>query len=441
LTLLSDPALKSYGKTGLVCLAFALVGALIALFGHFEIAGAAGALLAGVGLVIFFAALALTAASAVVLARHVHDKHGGPDWFLHFNRSREPMAIEAAAPRHSGRLRRWLARRLLGHDFLVGDIVEIRPWPEIRATLDERGLLDELPFMPEMLAMCGQRAVVFRCMHRLFDYRKSRRMRHMDGAVLLVRAVCNGAQHGHCEASCHTIWKTQWLRQVPPGVAGTTPAPSDGARDNTAGIAAPKRNAASQAYFCQLTQLHEASRPVRRRSAAEVLMPLVSGNVALPAYILGWLTHIFNNVQHRRQGVGYPALELITAEAATGDEEPIRAGDHARVRSAAQIRGTLNSQFMHRGLWFEPDMLKYCGRCYPVQAEVRNLIDIVTGEMLTMKTPAYILKGVHFSGERQMFNSQFEPLFWRSVWLKRDEAAASHAAVPNRSRSDRPAAM
>jgi hypothetical protein len=74
---------------------------------------------------------------------------------------------------------------------------------------------------------------------------------------------------------------------------------------------------------------------------------------------------------------------------------------------------------MHRGLWFEPDMLKHCGRRYCVQAEVTKLIDIVTGEMQTMKTPAYILRDVHFSGERQLFNAQYESLFWRGAWLQR----------------------
>jgi hypothetical protein len=69
-------------------------------------------------------------------------------------------------------------------------------------------------------------------------------------------------------------------------------------------------------------------------------------------------------------------------------------------------------------MWFEPDMMKFCNQPCVVHSEVRDLIDIVSGEMLTMKTPAYILRDVHFSGERQLFNSQWEPLFWRSVWLE-----------------------
>ncbi len=65
-------------------------------------------------------------------------------------------------------------------------------------------------------------------------------------------------------------------------------------------------------------------------------------------------------------------------------------------------------------------MLKHCGRRYRVESEVKKLIDIVTGELRTMKTAAYILRDVHFSGERQEFNAQYEPLFWRGAWLEKD---------------------
>jgi len=308
---------------------------------------------------------------------------------------------------------------MLGHDLVVGDLVEVRPWPEIRATLDERGCLEQLPFMPEMLAMCGQRAYVFRCVHRLFDYRKSRRMRHMDGAVLLVGAVCSGSDHGGCEAACHTIWKSAWLRRVDrsggPSGAQSSSDRSDLVKDAAVlqfGTQAPR-------FTCQLTQLHAASRPIGKWSAVNFLRPLVSGNVALAAFVIGWLTHLFNELQHLRQGVSYPAFEVEAQDGGKPDETRLQTGDRVLVRPAAEIRSTLNDQSMHRGLWFEPDMLKHCGHPYFVQAEVRNLIDIVTGEMLTMKTPAYTLRDVHFSGERQLFNAQYEPLFWRSVWLQR----------------------
>ena len=92
------------------------------------------------------------------------------------------------------------------------------------------------------------------------------------------------------------------------------------------------------------------------------------------------------------------------------------------VRGSAEIRATLNAQSLNRGLYFEPDMLKYCGHRILVQAEVGRIIDIVSGEMRQMKTPAYLLRDVRFTGERQLFNAQYEPLFWRSAWLRKDSA-------------------
>jgi hypothetical protein len=173
-------------------------------------------------------------------------------------------------------------------------------------------------------------------------------------------------------------------------------------------------------YNCQLTQLHAASRPIAGWSATNFLLPLVSGNVAPVAFAVGWLTYLFEGLQHRRQGVHFPTFEMRGQLGARPEGGHLKAGDRVVVRSSSEIRATLNDQFMHRGLWFEPDMLKHCGHRYCVQSEVTKLIDIVTGELLTMKTPAYILRDVHFSGERQLFNAQYEPLFWRAVWLQRD---------------------
>jgi hypothetical protein len=173
-------------------------------------------------------------------------------------------------------------------------------------------------------------------------------------------------------------------------------------------------------YTCQLTQLHSASRPIGNWSAVNFVRPLVAGNVAPAAFIVGWLTNLFNELQGLRQGVTFPAFEAVGPDGGMREEARLAAGDQVVVRSSAEIRATLNARFVHRGLGFELDMLKHCGRRYCVQSEVTRLIDIVTGEMRTMKTPAYILRDVHFSGERQEFNAQYEPLFWRSDWLQKD---------------------
>jgi len=173
-------------------------------------------------------------------------------------------------------------------------------------------------------------------------------------------------------------------------------------------------------YACQLTHLHAASQPIGVWSAVNFLRPLIAGNVMPGAFVVGWLTHIFNKIQHRRGGIAFPAFEAAVSGSEGPREPRLEAGDQVIVRSSGEIRATLNDRSLHRGLYFEPDMLKHCGHRFCVQTEVSKLIDIVTGKMRTMKTPAYILRGVHFSGERQQFNAQYEPLFWRSVWLRRD---------------------
>jgi hypothetical protein len=377
-----------------------------------------GSIAAVLSMLVALGAATLACAGALVLVRYKRGALGERDLFLELNRCREPAAIEAASPRTSC-VRRWLARRLLGHDFIVGDFVEIKTWAEIRATLDERGCLEQLPFMPEMVRMCGQRAYVFRCVHRLFDYRKSRRMRHMDGAVSLVGTVCDGSNHGGCEAACHTIWKSAWLRRVERSddMAG---APVSSDRPDPLKDAVLQFGTRAPRYACQLTQLHAASQPIGNWSATNFLRPLIAGNVAPAAFVVGWMTYLFDELQQKRQGVGFPAFEVAVHDGGRREETRLKAGDQVVVRPSGEIRATLNDQSLHRGLYFEPDMLKHCGRRYCVEAEVKKLIDIVTGEMRTMKTPAYILRDVHFSGERQLFNAQHEPLFWRGAWLQRD---------------------
>jgi len=420
LSLRPDFAVESYLKTAVASLMLVAAGSLLALIGLYRLSGVVGPVVAALSLLATLGAATLFCASVLVLLRHRRGMLGERDLFLELNRSREPGAIGAATVAGPANMRRWLARSVLGHDFVVGDLVEIRTWEEIRSTLDEQGCLDGLPFMPEMLAMCGRRAYVFRCMHRLFDYRKTRRMRHMEGAVLLVGAVCDGLGHGACEAACHTIWKSAWLRRVGrndvmTGARALTDR-SDPIEDLVlrSGTQAPR-------HVCQLTQLNAASRPVRSWSAANFLRPLIAGNVAPTAFIAGWLTYLFNEVQHYRQGVGFPAFEAAIKGGGGIEEAGLNAADRVVVRSSAEIRATLNDRLEHRGLWFESDMLKHCGRRCCVQAEVKNLIDIVTGELRAMKTPAYILSDVHFSGERQLFNAQYEPLFWRGVWLRRED--------------------
>ena len=96
-----------------------------------------------------------------------------------------------------------------------GEMVEVRSLPEILATLDERGCLEGMPFMPEMAIYCGHRFPVHRRVDKVWEYAHGTGMRRVRDAVLLKTLRCDGQSHGGCQAACQLIWKEAWLR--PPG--------------------------------------------------------------------------------------------------------------------------------------------------------------------------------------------------------------------------------
>src|SRR5690242_13565173 len=95
---------------------------------------------------------------------------------------------------------------------LARRLVEVRSPPGILATLDQHGQLDGLPFMPEMLAFCGQRIVVARRANRTCVVGHG--FRRMRSAVFLHEARCNGSVHDNCDRGCLLFWKEAWLKPL-----------------------------------------------------------------------------------------------------------------------------------------------------------------------------------------------------------------------------------
>src|SRR5689334_6986790 len=114
-------------------------------------------------------------------------------------------------------------------DLKVGDVVEVLSEAEILQTLDERGELDSLPFMPEMVRYCGRRMTVYKVAHKLCDTITHGGLRKMTQAVHLREfpndfgARCDGSAHDNCQQQCLIFWKHAWLRKVED--AATAPAP------------------------------------------------------------------------------------------------------------------------------------------------------------------------------------------------------------------------
>jgi hypothetical protein len=98
----------------------------------------------------------------------------------------------------------------------VGEMVEVRGKAEILATLDERGRLDGMPFMPEMFQYCGQPFPVYKRAHKTCDTvsGNSRGLTLEDSVHLDLR--CAGKAHGGCQAGCLLFWKEAWLGDPSP---------------------------------------------------------------------------------------------------------------------------------------------------------------------------------------------------------------------------------
>ena len=96
----------------------------------------------------------------------------------------------------------------------AGDWVEVRSKEEILKTLDRNGRLENMPFMPEMLAYCGKRLPVFKRVHKSCDTINPTSKRSLVDTVLLGNIRCNGAAHGGCQAQCSVFWKEAWLKPV-----------------------------------------------------------------------------------------------------------------------------------------------------------------------------------------------------------------------------------
>ena len=95
----------------------------------------------------------------------------------------------------------------------AGDWVEVRSRDEILRSLDERGRLQGLPFMPQMFEFCGQRFRVYKRAHKTCDTVNPIRSRWLANAVHL-QLRCDGKAYGGCQAACLLFWKEVWLKRV-----------------------------------------------------------------------------------------------------------------------------------------------------------------------------------------------------------------------------------
>jgi glycosyltransferase involved in cell wall biosynthesis len=316
----------------------------------------------------------------------------------------------------------------------AGEIVEVRSEAEILATLDGRGELESLPFMPEMLQFCGRRFRVDKVAVKLCDTIGSTGMYRMRNAVHLAGVRCDGQAHGGCQAGCLIYWKEAWLRRVPAAEPG--PAPASGC--TLATVTAASRRPADPAvpgeerFACQATELLRAApEQVPAWDGRQYVQDVRSGNAGTLGMIRTLGVGLFNEYQDAsrrllprplriRAGRRYPFIEgrLQKTPAETLGLQP---GERVRVRRREEIVATLDTNNANRGMLFDGEMLRYCGQEARVLRRVERIIDEKSGRMMRFKNPCIVLDDVTCVGAYHRLCPRGIYPYWREIWLERVE--------------------
>ena len=339
----------------------------------------------------------------------------------------------------------------------AGDWVEVRSKEEILRTLDKKGRLQELPFMPQMLKYCGKRFRVYKRAHKTCDTVTDTRGRRLpDGVHLDLR--CDGEAYGGCQAACLIFWKDAWLKPVNGSATSAAVSPHHESEPRNQSLdeghcrEADVRRETSVLgllpggeirYTCQATELLRFTTLLPWWDIRQYVEDYTSGNASLGRLTRGFVYLTYWHIaQAKRARLGLPSRWVYDlfqrlwggipfprwkGTIPYKHQTPINSlnlqpSDFVRVKSYKEILATVDTENLNRGLAFDAELVPYCGGVYRVKRRVNTFIDEKTGRMISLKTPAVILEDVwcrsRYSNGK-MFCPRSIHSWWREIWLER----------------------
>lgn len=307
--------------------------------------------------------------------------------------------------------------------FRRGDVVTVRSLDEILATLDADAKLDGLPFMPEMIPCCGRSFRVFRRAEKTCV--EGSGMRAMQNTLFLEGLRCDGSAHDGCQRGCLFFWNEAWLRRANDECGtvnaelpkGTSEEPSVHHSSFITHHSVSLPTTQGDRYYCQSTELADATTDLPPGKLRLYLRDLRIGEITLRrfAYIL-WLA-LTNRIWRLLHGRGFYQITGDQTKTLNTDLN-LQPGELVEIKSAEEIQATLDANGRNRGLSFEPEMARLCGRRYRVAMPVRKIIAEETGKMVNL-TNTVILDGLICEGICVKNCPRANFLYWREIWLKR----------------------
>jgi hypothetical protein len=185
-------------------------------------------------------------------------------------------------------------------------------------------------------------------------------------------------------------------------------------------------------HRCQATELPRCTEHVPLWDAVSYAREVTCGNVGF-GHFLKVMSRVV--VEEPMRKLGLMDDIHVRGTAAKGFDPPrsdLQPGEYVRVRSREEIARTLNAQGRNKGLWFDREMLPFCGGIFRVRQRVRRFVDERDGKLVELKTDAITLENVVCSGERSL-RRWFCPRaifpYWRECWLERVEQPTAAPAA------------
>lgn len=311
----------------------------------------------------------------------------------------------------------------------------VRSPEEIRSTLDADGTLHGLPFMPEMLDMCGKPFRVERraektCVDVAPPVYPNRRFAD-DDVVFLGGLRCDGEAHDGCKRGCKIFWKEAWLR--PLESADVSQPASDGGAEEL--LRRLRTKSDPDHYFCQSTQLEEATevfpgnKKVWRLRVA--IREVRNGDRSAPAIVKLGTLWIWQKVLRRLHGDGWLRGPHVRAPAASLGLEP---GDPVRIKSRADLVATLDHHQSNRGMRICYEMTRCCGAQADVDRRLDRIISERTGEMIEIRDTVTLRDRRNNMplGDQDCLCAdetgdcpRGELMYWREIWLERESGGTA----------------
>jgi hypothetical protein len=260
----------------------------------------------------------------------------------------------------------------------------------------------------------------------------------MERTVHLEGVRCDGSAHGGCQAGCLFFWKEGWLKRAGDDGQQAAPAPAGPARAPVATLATLQRETRppgagldEEIYSCQNTAIPEAAPThIPGWDVRQYIQDVTTGNAPVRQVARGLAVHLFNKFQWANRkflprfllvngGRPYPHIEGWVQGRTPKETLDLQPGELVEVKSKEEIFATLDQTGHNRGLRFDIEMLRYCGKRARVQRRVNRLIDEKTGKMVHIKGDCIVLDGfVCFADYHQSCPRGIEE-YWREIWLKR----------------------